>query len=64
MKLFRSSPATKKNAFLSMAILSLLVEAAKEKRQYSGSKVYRFHIDGFKIDSIQDTVSFGSEGYF
>ena len=32
MELFRSSPATKRNAFLSIAILSLLVEVAKEKK--------------------------------
>ena len=32
MKLFRLSLATKRNDFLSIAILSLLVEASKEKK--------------------------------
>ena len=64
MKLFRSSPATKRNAFLSKKILSLLVEAAKEKRQHSGGKLNRLHIDVFGINSIQDLGSCNLEGTY
>ena len=53
----RSSSAAKRSAYLSIVTISLLVEADKEKKPHDRVKFKRFHINIFKINSIQDTGS-------